>query len=75
MLYTVISTGHGATLKVMTKEDLEEALAEQYWGDRKAVMVQEGHYVDLLEREALYIIPGAPIVPTAKEIVTKYELL
>ncbi len=74
MLYTVIRTGDGASLHVVTKEKLEEMLAERYFGDRTPTTVQEGHYVDLLAREALYIIPGAPVVPKAKEVVTNYEL-
>lgn len=71
--YFVLSvTCDGTHLKSFDKEGLEAALAENYWGEDVEFTRISGR-VDM-EREGHYIIKGESIVPTAVEVVTKYEV-
>ncbi len=77
-LYYIISTNEdGASLTVMTKEQLSEALATHRWGkERMSVPLLDGNEksVDLAAKSGFLIIKGRPVVPRPKVVIETWEV-
>jgi hypothetical protein len=79
MLYYVISTSEDGDvgIEAMTRDDLLERLAEDYWGGPEHTPVRQlkpGQRVDLRESHGIYIIAGENILPQPLEVVKTWTV-
>lgn len=83
-LYYIITTGpDGPNLNVMTKAQLEKALNENYWGSSPVFIdATMGTHADLAagfsdhdeHGQAILIIKGGIVLPSAKRVVETWEV-
>ena len=77
--YFIISNSDGdTTITEMSKEELLIAIEEQYWGDKTPMSLQDYHEAGSRDTnywgECLMIIKGSVVVPTPKQVVTKFDI-
>ena len=76
--YFIISNSDGdTTVTEMSKEELLLAIEENYWGDRTPMTLQDYHESRSDTNywgESIMIIKGNIVVPTPKQVITKFEI-
>jgi len=76
--YFIISNSDGdTTVTEMSKEELLLAIEENYWGDRTPMTLQDYHESRSDTNywgESIMIIKGNVVVPTPKQVITKFEI-
>lgn len=73
-LYYVISTSEDGdvSLYVLSGEDLEARLAEEYWGEVKFTLPKGD--IDLREVAGLIVIKGRAFKPESVQVTTRWKV-
>lgn len=79
-IYTVVATGDGASIELLTRTELLKRLDEGFWGRKKIFSNSDFVFsggrsvIDLNEKAGLFIIKGNIVKPQPKEVVEKWTL-
>lgn len=73
--YFVINNSDGdTTVSEFTKETLLKAIQENYWGNKEILKSIPVNDDTNYWGEGLLIIKGSVVVPTPKQVITKYDI-